>query len=66
VSQVGPLSPPDMIRAAFARASKPKRFLEIEGGHYSARCGHGADDPGDLVVSIGGVEDDAQVAREAR
>jgi hypothetical protein len=29
------ISPPDRIRAAFARAGEPKRLLELEGGHYS-------------------------------
>ena len=30
-----PISPPDSIRAAFARAGEPKRLLEVEGSHYS-------------------------------
>src|SRR6266704_5622621 len=29
------ITPPDSIRAAFARAGEPKRLLELEGGHYS-------------------------------
>ena len=35
LAQDDPISPPDSIRAAFARAGEPKRLLEVEGGHYS-------------------------------
>jgi hypothetical protein len=34
-------TPPDLIRAAFDRAGEPKRFLEIEGGHYTVYDGPG-------------------------
>ena len=37
------ISPPDSIRAAFARAGEPKRLMELEGGHYSLYGGPGAD-----------------------
>ena len=37
------ISPPDSIRAAFARAGEPKQLLELEGGHYSVYRGPGAD-----------------------
>src|SRR5207249_11039718 len=40
------ISPPDSIRAAFARAGEPKRLLEVEGGHYSVYTGPGADEAG--------------------
>ena len=36
--------PPDSNREAFARASEPKRLLEIEGGHYAVYTGPGAYD----------------------
>jgi fermentation-respiration switch protein FrsA (DUF1100 family) len=38
------VSPPDTIRAAFARAGEPKRLLELEGGHYSLYRDPGADE----------------------
>jgi hypothetical protein len=41
-----PISLPDSIRAAFARAGEPKRLLEVEGSHYSVypwRKGRSAD-----------------------
>lgn len=38
------ISPPDSIRAVFARAGEPKRLLELEGGHYSVYRGPGADE----------------------
>ena len=37
------ISPPDSIRAAFARAGEPKRLVEVEGGHYTVYRGKGAD-----------------------
>jgi uncharacterized protein len=37
------ISPPDSIRAAFARAGEPKCLLEVEGGHYTVYRGKGAD-----------------------
>jgi uncharacterized protein len=38
------ISPPDSIRAAFARAGEPKRLVELEGGHYSVYRGPCADE----------------------
>jgi fermentation-respiration switch protein FrsA (DUF1100 family) len=35
LAQEDPISLPDSIRAAFARAGEPKRLLEVEGSHYS-------------------------------
>jgi fermentation-respiration switch protein FrsA (DUF1100 family) len=35
LAQDDPISLPDSIRAAFARAGEPKRLLEVEGSHYS-------------------------------
>jgi fermentation-respiration switch protein FrsA (DUF1100 family) len=40
------ISPPDSIRAAFARAGEPKQLLELEGGHYSVYRGPSADAAG--------------------
>ncbi|RWA53424.1 hypothetical protein AU476_13955 [Cupriavidus sp. UYMSc13B] len=40
------ITPPDSIRAAYARAGEPKRLLEIEGGHYTVYRGTGADEAG--------------------
>jgi len=40
------ISPPGILRAAFARAGEPKRLLELEGGHYSVYRGQAADEAG--------------------
>ncbi len=44
------ITPPDSIRAAFARAGEPKRLLELEGGHYSVYRGSGADEASRAAV----------------
>ncbi len=44
------ITPPDSIRAAFARAGEPKQLLEIEGGHYSVYRGSGADEASRAAV----------------
>jgi fermentation-respiration switch protein FrsA (DUF1100 family) len=44
------ITPPDSIRAAFARVSEPKHLLELEGGHYSVYRSSGTDEASRAAV----------------